>query len=468
MSTVSPLSQVAKASVERVEVLSPFDGRHVGEVEITSQAEILAAVARAHRAQAEFAFSTPSQRRDLLNALATAIAGEAEALAQIICAEVGKTITEARNEVRRAQNTLRLSGDAATFLDGEVLHCGIVAGGVNRQAVITYEPAGVVGAITPFNYPLNLLCHKLGPAIAAGNAIVAKPSPKAPLAAQRLVELAIAAGFPPGLFQIVHGGAEEAVALARAPINLLSFTGGPAAGLALKNHAGLVRCLMELGGNDPLFVMPDADLAAATATAIAQRYEIAGQSCAAVKKLYLHADIHDQMVEAVVEAARAVRHGDPLDPATQMGPVIDAPAAAQVETRVHDAIGQGARLLLGGERKGAMMTPTVLADVPHDSTLFASETFGPVISIRRFDDPGAAIAEFNAGEHGLQAGVFSNDHAVLKRFSRELRVGGVMINEGPDFRAEHVPFGGIKTSGLGREGVRIALREMSETKVVID
>lgn len=465
---MSTLSQRVLSDPVHIDVTSPYDGRLIGRVPLASAAAIFDAVRRAHIAQAEFAFSTPAQRRDLLNALAAAIAAEAESLAQIICAEVGKTIAEARNEVRRAQNTLRLSGDAATFLDGEVLHCGIVAGGANRQAVITYEPAGVVGAITPFNYPLNLLCHKLGPAIAAGNAVVAKPSPKAPLAAQRLAELAMQAGFPPDLFQVVHGAAAEALALARTPIDLLSFTGGSAAGLALKNAAGLVRCLMELGGNDPLFVLPDADLPAAVRTAIAQRYEIAGQSCAAVKKLYLHADIHDEALDALVEAAKAVRHGDPLDPAIQMGPVIDAPAATQVRARIEAAIAAGARLLVGGTGQGAMLAPTVLADVPADCDLFAQETFGPVISVRRFDEVGAAIAEVNAGAHGLQAGVFSNDHAVLKRFSRELRVGGVMINEGPDFRAEHVPFGGIKGSGLGREGVRIALREMSETKVVID
>ena len=466
---MSALPQVFESNdSDRIEVTSPYDDRAVGSVVVASANDIAYAVSNARAAQAEFAFSTPVERRDLLNALASAISAEAESLAQLICAEVGKTIAEARNEVRRAQNTLRLSGDAATFLDGEVLHCGIVAGGANRQAVVTYVPTGVVAAITPFNYPLNLLCHKLGPAIAAGNAVVAKPSPKAPLAAQRLVELAVQAGFPQHLFQVVHGGAVEALALARAPINLLSFTGGQVAGLALKNAAGLVRCLMELGGNDPLFVMPDADLDAAVKTAIAQRYEIAGQSCAAVKKLYLHAAIHDDFLERLTEAAKGVSYGDPGDPATQMGPVIDAQAATHVDARIRAAITEGARLLVGGSGQGALLAPTVLADVSPTSELFAQETFGPVISVRRFSDPGRVIAEVNSGPHGLQAGVFSNDHAVIKRFVRELRVGGVMVNEGPDFRAEHVPFGGIKSSGLGREGVRIALREMSETKVVID
>jgi len=449
-------------------VRRPWGGAPFGEVGTASAADIGRAVARAKGAQRDFRLSTPFQRRTLLDALASRIAAQAEELARIICAEVGKTIREARNEVRRAQNTLRLSGDAATFLDGEVLHCGIVSGGVDRHASITWQPVGVVAAVTPFNYPLNLLCHKLGPAIAAGNAVVAKPSPKAPLAAARLAELAVEAGFPEGLFQVIHGGAEAALALARAPIDLLSFTGGPAAGLALKNASGLVRCLMELGGNDPLFVLPDADLDRAVATAVAHRFEIAGQSCAAVKKLYLHRDIEAEFTERLLSAVAAVRTGDPERDDTDMGPVIDEDAAAVVERRVHATLAGGAKLLAGGGRSGTLVEPTVLARVVADAPLIAEETFGPVIAIRTFVDADDAIAEVNAGPYGLQAGVFTNDHALIKQFSRDLAVGGVMVNEGPDFRAEHVPFGGIKSSGLGREGVRIALREMSETRVVID
>jgi len=449
-------------------VRSPYDGRAVGTVVTTPVEAIGEAVIRAKRAQQDFAASLPYERRNLLDRLAAAIAAHADEMAGLISSEMGKTITEARNEVRRAQNTLRLSGDAATFLDGEVLHCGIVAGGVDRQAVVTWQPVGVVGAVTPFNYPLNLLCHKLGPAIAAGNAIVAKPSPKAPLAADLLGDLAIEAGFPKDLFQVVHGHAEAAIALASAPIDLLSFTGGPAAGLALKTASGLIRTLMELGGNDPLFVLPDADLDAAVATAMGQRFEIAGQSCAAVKKLFLHEAIAERFVEKLLAGVEHIGVGDPADEATRMGPVIDEAAAQSVEARIADAREKGARTLAGGTRRGTLVAPTVMDRVAPDSALVTTETFGPVVAIRRFADIGAVIEEVNAGSYGLQAGVFTNDHAVVRRFSRELRVGGVMINEGPDFRAEHVPFGGIKQSGLGREGVRIALREMSETKVVID
>lgn len=452
-----------------ISVRNPFSGMIVGEVGTSSQSEIAAAVARAKIAQHGFRRSTPAVRRALLDRLAAEIAADADNLAGIISSEMGKTIREARNEVRRAQNTLKLSGDAATFLDGEALHCAIVEGGADRLATITYEPVGVVAAITPFNYPLNLLCHKLGPAIAAGNAVVAKPSPKAPLAAARLCELAEKAGWPPHIFQIVHGGAEAALALARAPINLLSFTGGPAGGLALKNASGLVRCLMELGGNDPLFVMPDADLDKAMATVIGHRFEIAGQSCAAVKKLYLHRDIEDRFTDKLLAAVDAVEFGDPSREETDMGPVIDLAAAELVAERVRASLASnGGKLLAGGNHEGTVFAPTVIANVAADAPVIAQETFGPIIAIRSFDAVERAIAEVNAGEYGLQAGVFTNDHAVIKQFSRDLIVGGVMVNEGPDFRAEHVPFGGVKRSGLGREGVRIALREMSEPKVVID
>lgn len=449
-------------------IRNPFSGSIVGELPEASEAEIRACVTRAKVAASAFRTSTPYQRRELLNRLADLVARDAEALAQTICAEMGKTITEARNEVRRAQNTLRLSGDAATFLDGEVMHCAIVAGGVDRQAVVSLAPTGVVAAITPFNYPVNLLCHKLGPAIGAGNAVVVKPSPKAPLAADHLVRLTAEAGFPDNLVQIVHGGAEAALALARSPIDLLSFTGGPQAGLALKRESGLVRCLMELGGNDPLFVLPDADLAAAAATAIGHRYEIAGQSCAAVKKLYVHQDIADAFTEVLLAGVAAHRSGDPADPDTQMGPVIDAAAADEIMLRLSDAQTMGARLMTGGTRDGNLIAPTVVADVLPQMKLVAEETFGPVLALRPFADLDAAMAEVNGSDYGLQAGIFSNDHAAIRKLTRGLQVGGIMVNEGPDFRAEHVPFGGIKRSGLGREGVRIAMREMSEPRVVID
>lgn len=462
------MQRATASSQMAIVVRNPFDGSPVGEVAETSGAEISAAVLRARQAQHDFRSSTPAERRAMLDALAAEIAADAENLARTISAEMGKTIREARNEVRRAQNTLKLSGDAATFLDGEVLNCAIVEGGARRQATVTYEPVGVVGAITPFNYPLNLLCHKLGPAIAAGNAVVSKPSPKAPLAAARLRELALRAGWPEDVFQIVQGGAEAALSLVSAPIDLLSFTGGPAAGLALKNASGLIRCLMELGGNDPLFVLPDADLDKAVATTIGHRFEIAGQSCAAVKKLYLHHDIEKAFTEKLLAAVDAVEFGDPSRDDTDMGTVIDLAAARTVGERINATLAAGARLLHGGTHDGTLFAPTVIADVAPQAPVIAEETFGPVIAIRSFTDAGEAIAEVNAGAYGLQAGVFTNDHALIKRFSRDLIVGGVMINEGPDFRAEHVPFGGVKRSGLGREGVRIALREMSEPKVVID
>ncbi|WP_372841764.1 aldehyde dehydrogenase family protein [Phaeovulum sp.] len=466
MTLAIPAARRARAA--RFAVTNPFSGAMLAELPEADEAEVLAVVARARSSAAAFRNSTPHERRALLNRLADLIERDAEVLAQIICAEVGKTITEARGEARRAQNTLRLSGDAATFLDGEVLHCAVVAGGKDRQAVVSYVPTGVVAAITPFNYPLNLLCHKLGPAIAAGNAVVAKPSPKAPLAADYLIKLAEEAGFPTDLVQIVHGGAMPAMSLARAPIDLLSFTGGPEAGLALKRASGLVRCLMELGGNDPLIVLPDADLAAAAATAIGHRFEIAGQSCAAVKKLYVHSAVADAFSQQLLALVADHRYGDPARDDTQMGTLIDMAAATDLAARLREAEAGGARLLAGGTAEGTLFAPTVIEAVPPTARLWASETFGPVLALRRFDSLDAVIAEVNSTEFGLQAGIFTNDHAAIRHLTRRLQVGGVMVNEGPDFRAEHVPFGGIKGSGLGREGVRIALREMSETRVVID
>lgn len=451
-----------------IEVTSPYSGKRVGEVPLSKAEDIVAVISQARRAWSAFRFSTPNERRNLLHALADEVRADADYLSRIICDEVGKTIGEAHNEVRRAQNTLRLSGDGATVLHGEVLQCAVVPGAPDKQAFITHEPAGVVGAITPFNYPLNLLCHKLGPAIAAGNAVVAKPSPKAPLAAARLAELAERAGFPYGIFQVVHGGADAALALASGEIDILSFTGGLNAGLALKNAAGLVRYLMELGGNDPLIVFPDADLDRAASTALSHRFEIAGQSCAAAKKVYIHEAIADLLFEKIRARVAGVRTGDPLDPDTDMGPVIDEAAAIEVERRIKQASAAGAELVSGGTRDKAVIAPTLLREVPEDCDLFRNETFGPVLATRTFNDSDELISTLNQTPYGLQAGVFTNDHALIRRFCRKLRVGGVMINEGPDFRAENVPFGGIKSSGIGREGIHYTIREMSEVKVVID
>lgn len=455
-------------TTDTIHVFNPYSGDPVGAVAVAGRLHVERAIETARLAWREFRFSTPIERKALLFSLAERIADNAEEMARTISSEVGKTITEARNEVRRAQNTLRLSGEAALVLHGEVLPCAVVPGALDKRAALTFEPVGVVAAITPFNYPLNLLCHKLGPGIAAGNALVVKPSPKAPLAAAWLCQLAREAGFPEGLFSMLHGGADTAQALASGDIDLLSFTGGTSAGLALKNASGLVRCLMELGGNDPLIVMPDADLDRAAQTAVAHRMEIAGQSCAAAKRLYLHRAIHDEMMDRLSGLVSGIRTGDPADVATEMGPVIDAAAAAEVERRVGEAIAQGARRVVGGQRQGTLFEPTLLDDVPAASTLFQDETFGPIISVRGFTSPDSVIEEIDASPYGLQASVFTNDHALVRRLSRELRVGGVMVNEGPDFRAENVPFGGIKSSGLGREGVHVTLREMSNLKVVID
>lgn len=455
-----------------ITISNPWNGLLVGHVTSASPEQINQVVQRGRLAAGRFRESTPFDRRQLLFAIAQAIEDNAEIFSQIICVEVGKTIKEARREVARAQNTLRLSAEAAGQLDGEVLHCTVAEHGTPRWATVTYQPVGLVAAITPFNYPLNLLCHKLGPAIAAGNAIVIKPSPKSPMAAAHLVDLVKNILPVVDLIQIVHGGAETAIALAQSQIDLLSFTGGTQAGLAIRRATGMIRCLMELGGNDPLLVLPDADLDKAAQTAVAQRFEIAGQSCAAVKKLYVHETVHDALVERVMSLTQTIRLGDPLDPETEMGPVIDGAAGLDVYQRISEAVQSGAKQLAGSAQLSKShsnrILPTVLDQVSPEVRLWKTETFGPVIAIRNFIDIDSAIDEINMSGFGLQAGIFSNDHNLLRHISQKLVVGGVMINEGPDFRVEQVPFGGVKSSGLGREGVRITIREMSETKVVID
>jgi acyl-CoA reductase-like NAD-dependent aldehyde dehydrogenase len=458
-------------SASRFSVFNPWTGECLEELASTTPEAVNRAAVVAAKAAQEFKDSTPFDRRALLFSIANSVEREADALALLICAEVGKTYKEARREVVRAQNTLRLSAEAAGQMDGEILHCSVAEKGAGRLASITYQPVGVVAAITPFNYPLNLLCHKIGPSLAAGNAIVVKPSPKAPLTAIRLVQLIQELSPVPDLVQIIHGDGGVAIDLVKSKINLLSFTGGPHAGLALKQASGLVRCLMELGGNDPIFVLNDADLEMAAQTAISHRFELAGQSCSAVKKLYVHESVHAPFMELLLSLMPKITTGNPIDIATEMGPVIDDAAGIEVAKRIHEAVDSGAKCLWGQVKvmeKANRVWPTVLDDVSVHTRLWSLETFGPVLAVRQFVDIDHAVDEVNRSGFGLQAGIFSNNHEVIKRVSNRLEVGGVMVNEGPDFRVEHVPFGGMKSSGMGREGVRIAMREMSELKVVVD
>lgn len=454
--------------VERLEVRDPQDGALVDTVPQASASDMLAAIAAAVPA-ADAARQMPTYRRmQILTAAAARVEADAEAFARRIAREGVKTIREARKEVSRCVDTLRLSAEEARRVGGQTLRFDQRAGNDSRHGYWLREPLGIIGAITPFNDPLNLVAHKLGPAIAAGNAVILKPDSKTPLSGVALVAALVEAGAPPGLVQVVTGrGAEVGDVLVTDPrVRMISFTGGTEVGEAIVRRAGLKRIGMELGSNCPVLVMDDADLAAAVAACVSGAFWAAGQNCLHVQRLLVHEAVYERFRDDFVVAAAAYRVGDKLDETTDMGPLISVAAAERVEARVREAIAAGARLLTGGTRDGAFFAPTVLEGVPDTVSLACDEIYGPVTVLQPVADLEQAISRANGVDYGLQAAIFTSSLASAHRAIAGLRAGGVMVNDSTDFRIDAMPFGGTRRSGLGREGVRFAVEEMTETKVV--
>jgi putative phosphonoacetaldehyde dehydrogenase len=349
-----------------------------------------------------------------------------------------------------------------------VFSCDLTPHGKKRKVYTLREPLqGVLVAITPFNHPLNQVAHKVAPSIATNNKMVLKPSEKTPLTALLLADLLYEAGLPPPMFQVVTGDPREIAdeLITNEHVDLVTFTGGVAVGKYIAGKLGYRRCVLELGGNDPLIVMEDADLDEAATLAAAGSYKNSGQRCTAVKRILVHEHVADRFVELLLAKTRAVTHGDPADPKTDMGTVIDKAAATSFQRRVDDAIARSAKLLYGNEREGALYSPTLLDHVPRDCELVREETFGPVSPVLRFRDIDDAIELSNSTAYGLSSGVCTNRLDYINRFVRELQVGTVNVREVPGYRIEMSPFGGIKDSGLGyKEGVIEAMRSFTNVK----
>ena len=417
----------------------------------------------------EIARNLPThERMAILNRAADYIAAHHEDYARTIAAEGIKTIREARKEVTRCIDTLRLSAEEARRISGETIPFDQRPDSNGRLGYYQREPIGIIGAITPFNDPLNLVAHKVGPAIAAGNAIIVKPDSKTPLSALRLGEAFDRAGIPAGVLQVISGAGREVgdVLVTDRRVRMISFTGGTEVGETIAHKAGLKKVGMELGSNCPVIVMDDADLELALESNVSGAFWAAGQNCLHVQRLLIHEDIYDDFVERFVAAAEAYQVGDKMDETTDMGPLINEAAAVRVKAMVDEALDAGATLLTGGERSGAFIAPTVLTDLPDSCALAREEVYGPVTIIYKFLSLDGAIARANCVDYGLQAGIFTNNLNVAFRAISELQVGGVMVNESTDYRIDAMPFGGKKGSGLGREGVHFAVEEMTEPKVV--
>jgi acyl-CoA reductase-like NAD-dependent aldehyde dehydrogenase len=455
-----------------LEIRSPFDDSLAGRTTAATAADVETAVAAAHRVRAECAATPAHVRAAALDHVSRRLAERSEEIATLITAESGKPLKWARLEVARAASTFRWGAEEARRWSGTLQRLDTDPAATGRMALVRRVPRGPVLGIAPFNFPLNLVAHKVAPAVAVGAPIVLKPAPATPLTALLLGELLAETDLPAGSWSILPVPNEVAAELVRDPrLPVVSFTGSVPVGWSIRESAPRKHVTLELGGNAAVVVGPDQGNEkslswAATRIATFAMYQ-AGQSCISVQRVLAHRDVAAALTERVVEAVRTLTTGDPTDDATDVGPLIDEQAARRVESWVEDAVGAGARLLTGGSRDGAAYAPTVLADVPSEARVSCEEVFGPVVLIDVVDSLDEAFARVNDSRFGLQAGVFTDDLKVAFHAAQVLEVGGVVIGDVPSFRADQMPYGGVKDSGTGREGVHAAMEDLTEERVLV-
>ena len=408
------------------------------------------------------------ERGRILREISAGIRARREELGRLIALESGKPIRDALVEVDRATLTFRLGAEEAERMTGELIPLDLMPAAKDRVGITRRFPIGPIAAISPFNFPLNLAAHKLAPAIASGNPIVLKPPSKDPLTMLAVAEIVEAAGVPAGSVSILPMTRELGDRMVADPrFKLLTFTGSPSVGWRMKERAGKKKVVLELGGNAGVIVDKSADLDWAIKRCLVGAFAYAGQVCISVQRAFIHEDIWDEFMRRFVEGARALKVGDPLDPTTDLGPMVDANAASRTERWVDEAVALGGKVLLGGKADGTFFPPTVLTDVPPTAQVCSNEAFAPLVVAFPFSDFDEAIAGVNDSMFGLQTGVFTNDLAGAWRAFSELEVGGVIVNDVPTFRIDHMPYGGVKDSGLGREGLRYAIEDMTEIRIMV-
>jgi acyl-CoA reductase-like NAD-dependent aldehyde dehydrogenase len=449
------------------EVRNPFDRSLVGVVHNARGPEIERAIAGATGAFATTR-ATPSWKRSaVLGAVADALTARRDEFARVVALEAGKPIRTARLEVDRAAFVFRVGAEEARRIHGEILSLDWLPGTENREAHVRRIPLGPIAGITPFNFPLLLVAHKAAPAIAAGNPILLRPGPRTPISAFKIGQVIVDAGWPAdGIAVFACSNDDTGRLVEDERIKLLSFTGSAAVGWSLKARAGRKRVTLELGGNAAVIVHRDADVAYAAERVALGGYSYAGQSCISAQRIYVHSAIYDAFAADLVQRANTLVAGDPLREDADLGPVIDAAAADRIGVWIEEAKAAGARVLAGGTREGSVWRPTVIEGAPQNARVNCAEVFAPLVSLTRYDDVHAAIAAANTGEFGLQAGIFTHDDRIINAFVDGVDAGGLMINDTSTFRVDHMPYGGVKQSGFGREGVRYAIEEMTEMKLV--
>jgi len=452
-----------------LDVRDKYTGKRATRVAYADGATVRKAIVAAHKAREAMAEFAPDQRRAVLEHCVQRFGERQEELALALCIEAGKPIKDSRGEVTRLIDTFRVAADEATRTGGEVLNLEISPRTRGYRGMVKRVPIGPCAFITPFNFPLNLVAHKVAPAIAAGCPFVLKPAAKTPIGALIIGEVLAETDLPKGAFSILPCSNDDAGLLVEDErIKLLSFTGG-LVGWDLKARAGKKKVTLELGGNAACIVDadPGADLDHVVERLLFGAYYQSGQSCISVQRIYAHADVYDKLRRKLKAAVAKLRMGDPQDEKTVIGPLIDEAAAQRVESWIKSARKGGAKLLAGGERSGNMLPAALLEQVPRDSDVYRKEAFGPVATLEPFDDFDTAIARVNDSDFGLQAGVFTGTLAHALRAWDRLEVGGVIVGDVPSFRVDNMPYGGVKDSGLGREGVRYAIEDMTEQRLLV-
>ncbi len=448
-----------------IPVTNPYSGLQIGSVPKATIEEVRAAFATAAGYRSRL---TRFERANILDKAAAIVRSRTVDIAALITAESGLCVKDSTYEVGRVADVLNFGANEVLKDDGQIFSCDLTPHGKKRRVYTQRDPLlGVISAITPFNHPMNQVAHKAVPSIATNNRMVLKPSEKVPFSALLLADILYEAGLPPEMFSVITGDPREIAdeLITNAHVDLVTFTGGVAIGKYIASKAGYKRIVLELGGNDPIIVMEDADLDEASTLAVQGSYKNSGQRCTAIKRMLVHQQVVDRFTELVIEKTRAWKYGDPNDAVNDMGTVIDETAARLFESRVKEAVADGARLLAGNERKGALFAPTVIDQVRPEMTIVREETFGPVSPIIKFSTIDEAIQISNGTAYGLSSSVCTNRLDYITRFVADLQVGSVNVREVPGYRLELTPFGGIKDSGLGyKEGVQEAMKSFTNTK----
>jgi len=449
-------------------VTNPYDHKVFARTWLAGAAELEEAIKAGVAAEAVMERMPSWQRYEILSQISDALKSDRERLAAVLSQESGKPMRYALGELDRASQTFRIAAEESKRLPGEYLSLDWTPPGEGKEGWVKYFPVGLMAGIAPFNFPLNLAVHKIAPAIAAGNPVILKPARSTPLSVLELAKIIDRTSLPKGALSILPMDREAGNQLVTDyRFKMLSFTGSPAVGWKMKREAGRKKVLLELGGNAGVIVGDTADLEKAVPKCVIGGYAYSGQVCIHVQRIYVHEKIFDRFAEMFTERVKNLKFGDPLDPATEISVMIDEENATRVEEWVQESVEEGASVLLGGKKKGTWFEPTVLTKTATSMKVCALEIFGPVVTLEKFSDFEEAVAFINDSRYGLQAGVFTNRLDEMNHAFNHIRVGGVIINDVPTFRVDHMPYGGVKDSGFGREGVKYSIREMMEPRLLV-